>query len=210
MKKFAAAIIACSLIAGLSGCYKADFEKEKTRATNLEAELAKAKSDLASASQQVTAAQQAMGVVRALQNGEFEVQTIVNGTLIGKDKVILSGANSLVKHGERLRQTGRLTFNRGQLADQTFTINRESNQQKYVEGTIRGGKADGEWIWYDRAGKPMRRETWAAGKIQSVERVATDRAGKPTFTKLAKKDQDSWIDSTAAVFAAIPELSREK
>jgi outer membrane murein-binding lipoprotein Lpp len=164
-----AAFLSASLV--LPGCYKAEAEKEKTRANTaeeklkgLEAELSKAKSDIQAAAMR---AQQAEAQFRTISSGATLV-TMVDGQPIGTDTIRFNGS-SFVRHGERRRSNGSVQFDNGRLADGAFTMNRD-NGKKWFEGAVRMSRPEGEWIWYDRADKVQARTSrWTRLDDRQVE-----------------------------------------
>lgn len=212
VKTVSALALAMGLSLVLGGCYKTDFENEKKKTADLTSQLDAMKSQLDGANRKVSEAQVAVNAYARLQQGGMTLSTFGwnNGQMaeIGRDGVKINTQGQLVRHGERRRENGALRFNDGFLADQNFALNRSGTATKYVEGTIKGGKADGQWIWYSKDGKATHRETYAAGKLQMVETITTARDGKQTFKKMTEAQKKSFFTERAPVFASIPELDR--
>lgn len=210
--RLAAFVVGSLTLASLSGCYKADMEKAQAQAKELQTQLDAEKAKVSAAEEKARRAEVAVNTLNALRQGNAVVMTYgwQNGqwAVQGQDNFRYTEQGQFVRHGARVRETGRISFNNGMLADQTFTINRAGTQTKYVEGTVKGGKADGEWMWYDRNGKLTNVETWREGTLDKVESVATDKAGKQTRKKLGTADTKKWYNDRVAVFVNIPELLR--
>lgn len=210
--KIASIALGLALLTGLSGCYKKEFEAEKAKAEDATKQIADLSAKLASMQAQVTQATQAVNTLNGLrsQGGFMETFGWQNGTLTrqGRENVRLNEQGVFVRHGDRARENGNLRFANGTLADQNFILNRSGTAAKYVEGTVRGSKADGEWMWYDRNGKLSNVETWKEGKLAQVDSVAVDKAGKQTRKKLGPNDTKKWYNDRVAVFQMIPELLR--
>ncbi|MCU0688421.1 MAG: hypothetical protein MUE97_01580, partial [Phycisphaerales bacterium] len=180
---------------------------------DLARELEEVKASAARMQGEVQAARTAAQMVNAMREGRASIVTFGwnAGSMapIGRDGVRLNDAGELVRHGERRRESGSLRYVNGLLADQSFVINFSGTTPvKYVEGNIKGGKADGAWLWYNRQGRLTHRETFANGKLVSVESATTARDGKVTYKRLTTQQARDFFNARAAVFAAIPELDR--
>jgi hypothetical protein len=211
--KLASLVLGSALLLGLGGCYKTEFEAEQKKNADLTRQIEEKQAELTSARDQVQRATAAMRQVDALRNGQMTMVTLGwnagSMAVIGQDNIRLNEQGQLVRHGERRRETGALRFANGQLIDQSFVINFSGTTPvKYVEGNIKGGKADGAWLWYNRQGRLTHRETFANGKLVSVESATTARDGKVTYKKLTTQQARDFFNARAAVFAAIPELDR--
>jgi hypothetical protein len=210
--KIASVALGLALLGGLSGCYKKEFEAEKAKAEAAAKEVESLNAQLSTVRGQLQQATTAVRTLEGLQRtgGVMESFGWQNGTLTktGTEAVRLNERGVFVRHGARQRENGSLTFSNGQLADQSFTLNRSGTATKYVEGTVRGSKAEGEWMWYDRNGKLTHIEVWKDGKLTQVDAVSVDRAGKQTRRKLSAADMRKFYNDRVAVFQAIPELLR--
>jgi hypothetical protein len=207
MKKIAAIAVGMTLSLGLGGCYKAEMEAAKVRADAAEAKVKQLETENA-------AAKVAVNQINTFRTTGAQLATVVNGSVDGVDTIKLVDINGVgprfVKSGPRERKTWTLLYNSGILADQSFSMKRE-NGGKYVDGAIKGGRADGEWVWYDASSKPATRETYNSGKLVSVESVGgVDKDGKVSWKKLDKSGSDKFFKDHRAVFASVPELSREQ
>lgn len=212
MNKLASLALGLTMLLPLTGCYKAEMEAQKARADGLDTKVKELEAAKAAAEQRAQTAQASVNQVNGFRNGTAQLATVVNGTIVGVDTIrLVDGPQGpqFVKHGTRKRGTWSIVYSNGQLADQPFTMNRDSGT-KYVEGNIKGGKADGEWIWYSKDGKAANRETFKDGKLQSVESASTAKDGKVSWKKMDKASSDKFWNDRLAVFAGIPELSREK
>ena len=205
MKTMLAVVTAAALLSTLSGCYKSDWEKEKTRADGLQAELDKAKGDLTKANSQVQATADAINRLRTTGGS---LVTIVDGREAGRDGIMLSQNGTFVKNGARIRGANSVNYVNGNLADGPFILKRESAPDKnYIVGNVKGGKADGEWLWHDSTGKLVNKQTFAGGKQVSVEAVTIAKDGKATYKKLDKAAADKFFNDRKNVFINIPEFS---
>jgi hypothetical protein len=204
--------ISLTLLATLTGCYKSDFEAEKKKTADLQTQIDAIKADLNNASKRAADGQVAIAELNKLRTTGGVMSTFgwTGGqwVLVGQDSIRLNDSNVFVRHGERKRENGSLRFIDGKLADQTFTLNSSSSAAKVVEGSIKGGKADGIWTWFSKDGKPTNRETFADGKLVSVERITIGKDNKPTYTKLPKAEAEKFSKAQSARFAAISELDR--
>lgn len=209
MKKYAAVALCLSLLA-LPGCYKSEYEKAKQEAESAAKELADTKAKLSTAEARASAAEQQANRAKA---GGMTLVTINSTKQLGRDTIKLVDTPQgqvFVKDGPRTRDTSTIMYRNGLLADQQFTINREGGTTPYVSGPVRNSRADGEWFWFDRAGKKTHRETFKEGKLVSVETVSVDRAGKESYKKLTPAEANKFFDARVVVFVNFPELTRER
>lgn len=210
--KIASFALGLALLGGLSGCYKKEFEAEKAKAETAAKQVADLEAQLNAVKGQLQQATTSVRTLEGLQRNGGVMETFAwqNGTLTkqGRETIRLNEQGVFVRHGDRQRENGSLRFANGQLADQNFTLNRSGTATKYVEGTVRASKAEGEWMWYDRNGKLTNIETWKDGKLAQVDSVAVDKAGKQTRKKLGPNDMKKFYNDRVAVFQAIPELLR--
>ena len=209
LARVAALLLCAAGAASLSGCNKAELEAQKTRADasdqkvkQLEADLGKSKTDLAAA---MTRAQQAESQLNVMRSGAVLV-TMIDGKIDGRDTIRWDGTQ-FVRHGDRVRSNGVVKFDSGRVADQTMLINRESGKPWFT-GATKNSRPDGEWIWFDKDGKPQTKEVWADGTLTDVQRASISREGKVTWAKLSKADRDAWAKSTSGTFVNLPELVR--
>jgi hypothetical protein len=204
----AAGLVAVSVLT-LPGCYKSQFEAEKTRATDLEkkaketqAALDKATSDLAAATTRTQALETQLSGIRA----GGTLVGFVDGKPAGREAIRWDGTQ-WVRHGDCVRPGGVVKFENGRLADQTLFMNQPSGKPWYT-GMVKFGKPDGEWIWFDGDGNPQMRETWAGGKLTEVAKASTAK-GPLTWGKVASKDRDAWVKTSTAALREMPELVRD-
>jgi hypothetical protein len=205
MKTLLALVTSVALLAPLSGCYKSDFENEQKKSASLQGELDKAKKDLTDANSQLAGLNEGM---RRLQSSGTMLVTMIDGKQVGQDGVVLTKDRYFVKHGLRVRGVNTISYTMGSLTDGPIALKREKFPDKpYITGFVKENKADGEWMWYDTAGKLTHKQTFAAGKQVSVEAATTDKTGKVTFKKLDKAAADKFFDARKDVFINIPEFS---
>lgn len=208
MKTLFAVVTAAAMLTCLSGCYKSDWDKEKARADGLQTELDKTKADLTKANTQVQTASDTMS---RLRSSGTSLVTFIDGKEAGKDGIVLSQNGYFVKHGARIRGVNAVSYTNGALTDGPIALKRESAPDKpYVNGFVKGNRADGEWMWYDTAGKLLNKQTFTNGKQVSVEAATTARDGKVTWKKLDKAAADKFFNDRKNVFINIPEFIWEK
>ncbi|MBY0308069.1 MAG: hypothetical protein K2Q09_04940, partial [Phycisphaerales bacterium] len=139
------------------------------------------------------------------------LQVKVDGKPAGQDGIALGGDGFFYKNGPRVRGVNSVTYRMGDLADGPIALKRESAPDKpYIMGSVKGNRAEGEWMWYDAAGKLTHRQVFANGKQVSVEAATTDRTGKVTYKKLDKAAADKFFDARKNVFMNIPEFIWER
>jgi hypothetical protein len=209
MNKLMAVVLASSLLVLPACVSKSEFEKEKQRADAAEARAKELEGRVQQADARAASLQAKAAQVDQFAAGGANLETIVNGQVIGRDGIRLAQPGRFVRHGVRERTTSRVAYSNGQLADQVFTINRESGS-KMVEGPVKNSRCDGEWFWFNRDGKKTHRETFKDGKLVSVETVTVARDGKETFRKLSTADATKFFNERAANLANFPELIRER
>jgi hypothetical protein len=206
----AAGLLAATVLT-LTGCYKSQYEGEKTRAADLDkrskelqTQLDAAKSELASVTGRVQTLESQLSGIRS----GGTLVAFIDGKPAGRESIRWDGTQ-WVRHGECVRAGGVVNFENGRLADQTLFMNQPSGRPWFTGG-VKFGKPDGEWIWFDTDGKPHMRETWAAGKLTEVARASTAK-GPLSWGKLNTKDREGWIKSaqTAAAMRELPELVRD-
>lgn len=194
----------------LPGCYKAQYETEKSRADDLdqklkqlEAQAAQAKGDLAAMQGRI---QQLETQLAGLRSG---------GTLVGYidgeprlHESIRWDGTQWIRHGDCERAGGVVKFENGRLSDQTLFIARPSGRPWFT-GAVKAGRPDGEWIWFDDAGQPSIRETWVGGRLKEVARASTPAKGPLTWGRLNTRDREAWLKSVAGATAMVPELVRD-
>jgi hypothetical protein len=208
MKTLLALVASVALLAPLAGCYKSDFENEQKKVASLQGELDKAKADLGNANKQLQTAGEAMTRLRSTGTS---LLTIVDGKRIGQDGVVLNSEGFFVKNGSRIRGVNTINYTMGALTDGPIALKRESAPDKpYITGFVKNNRADGEWMWYDTAGKLTNRQVFANGKQVSVEAATTDKTGKVTYKKLDKAAADKFFDARKNVFINIPEFMWER
>lgn len=208
-------VLAVLLAAGttLGGCYKSEFEAEKTKNAELETKIKQAESDAAQARAELTQIKQRMAnfepLIRAASSG-LKLATYVNGVREGTDEVMLNSQGELVRHGMRTRDTSQIRFENGRVADQSITILSGTTKKPYITGTVKGSAPDGDWIWYNSEGKPANKEVWKDGKLLELYSAgAAGKDGQPTWKKLANSERDDWFKRKSAIFMNFPELRRE-
>lgn len=176
-----AAILAFTSLT-LPGCYKGEAEAQKTRADDLQKQLDEANGKLSSANKEVAAFRGPASKFEAMSRGGMKLAVIVNGQRIGYDEVKLTDSGELVRNGLRQRSSSSVRFIDGKLADQMLVVNRESGK-KLVEGNVRGSRPDGDWLWYDRDGKPAFKEVWKDGKLDALFKAEITKAKAPAPAK---------------------------
>ena len=203
------ALFAASALAILPGCYKSQYETEKTRGDDLEKKSKEAQSQVDALKRDLGAAQtrsqQLETQLSALRAGGSLVG-FVDGKPTVREPIRWDGTQ-WVRHGDCARSGGTVKFENGRLADQTIMFNQPGGKPWYT-GAIKFGKPDGEWIWFDDAGKPLMHEVWAAGRLAEVGKATTAK-GPVTWSKLAAKERDAWVKTTATALRDLPELSRD-
>ncbi len=205
MKTLAAFVTAAVLLAPLSGCYKSDWESEKAKSADLQKQLdaaiekdKKTSSELRAATDLVTRARSSY------------LATYVDGKEVGRDTIAMTAQGFFVKNGARIRGGTQINYANGALVDGPFVLKRDSAPDKvYVSGSVKGNRADGEWMWYNNDGKPAHKEVYAAGKLTSVEAATVAKDGKVTWKKLDKGATDSFLKARQGVFMMYPELVRD-
>lgn len=208
MKTLFAVVTAAAMLSCLSGCYKSDFEAEQKKSAQLQNELKDTKDALAKATAQV---QTATDTMNRLRSSGTSLVTMVDGKEAGRDGIVLSQNGYFVKHGARVRGVNAVSYTNGSLTDGPIALKRESAPDKpYVNGFVKGNRADGEWTWYDSTGKLLNKQTFANGKQVSVEAATTARDGKVTWKKLDKAAADKFFNDRKNVFINIPEFIWEK
>ncbi|HZW05977.1 MAG TPA: hypothetical protein VFF65_02545 [Phycisphaerales bacterium] len=206
MKKTLALLTAAALLTTLAGCYKSDWEKEKSRADSLQTEVDKAREELKKAT---AAAQTAADNMNRLRTGTSLV-SIVDGKRF-EDGIALTNDGFFVKNGLRVRGANSVRYTMGALTDGPIALKREKYPDKpYVQGFVKNNRADGEWTWYDTTGKLVNRQIFANGKQVSVEAATVARDGKVTYRKLDKAAADKFFDARKDVFINIPEFYWER
>lgn len=205
-KTFTAVALLAAAGLALPGCYKAEAEANKTKASQLEsenktlqAELDRVKTDYQT-------------VMRRAQNAETMLNsavlvTMVDGQEVGRDTIKFDGSK-FVRSGPRTRSNGTVNFENGRVADGPLAVNRDSGKV-WFKGQTRNSRPDGEWVWYDRDGKEQTKEVWTDGKLAELHRASVAKNGKVTWTKLGKADRDAWAKTTANTFINLPELVRD-
>lgn len=205
MKRISAVVTAAILLTSLTGCYKSDWEAEQKKSAALQGELDKVKSDLAKANAE---ARKATDDIARLRTGTSLV-TIVDGKRV-QDGIVLTNEGFFVKNGPRVRGVNSVNYSMGALADGPIALKRERHPDKpYITGSVKGNRADGEWVWYDTNGKPTNRQVFTNGKQTSVEAATVAKDGKVTWKKLDKSASDKFFNARKDVFASIPEFSWE-
>lgn len=205
MKRIFAVVTAAALLASLSGCYKSDWEAEQKKSAALQSELDKVKADLAKAS---AAAANGENLLKSLKTGTTLV-TMVDGKRV-QDGIVLTNEGYFVKNGPRVRGVNAVNYTMGALTDGPIAIKREKYPDKpYITGSVKGNKADGEWVWYDTTGKPTNRQIFTNGKQTAVEAASVAKDGKISWKKLDKAASEKFFKDRKDVLASIPEFSWE-
>jgi len=193
----------------LAGCYKTEYETEKTRADGLEkksteaqSSLDKTRTDLQAALGRVQTAESQLAASRA----GGSLVTLVDGKPYAQDAVKWDGQR-WVRHGDCQRAGGTIRFDSGRLIDQPVMLVSPSGKP-FVTGQIRASHPDGEWIWFDADGKPATKEAWKDARLTDLSR-ANNSTGVLTWEKLGKKDRDAWARSSANTLRDLPELVRD-
>lgn len=197
--------LALAACLALPGCYKGQMEAEKSRADAAEQRVKELEGQLQAARSESSTARGAIEQLKA----NATLVTIVAGQVAGRDAMRLNDRGEFVRHGARWRPTSNIRFENGLLADQRLIVNRDDGTRS-VEGDVRAGRPDGEWIWYTKDGKPGTRELWQGGRLAEVSNassIASD--GKVTWKAMSKAERDNWARATAPVFMNLPELVRD-
>jgi antitoxin component YwqK of YwqJK toxin-antitoxin module len=203
MKTLLALVASAALLAPLSGCYKSDFETEQKKSAQLESDLKAAKESLSKATVELQKRDQ---MINQMTTGTT-LKVMVDGKPAGQDGIVLGSDGYFYKNGPRVRGVNSLNYSMGKLADGPIALKRESAPEKpYITGFVKNNRADGEWMWYDTAGKLTHKQVFADGKQISVEAASTDKNGKTTFKKLDKAAADKFFDARKNVFSNIPEF----
>lgn len=203
---FVLALVAGS-VATFGGCYKSQMEAEKGRADAAEAKAKELEAKVATAE---GAARQAQQQLQSLQQAGTQgmLVTLVNGQEVGRDAIRSVGPGRFVRNGERWRPTSAVQFVNGVLADQVMKVNRDNGKPNF-EGAVKNSRPDGDWIWYDREGRPSTKEVWKDGKLAETHTNTSRDPAKPTWRAQSRADRDTWFRNSQAVFASLPELIRE-
>lgn len=205
MKTFAAVVTASVMLVSLTGCYKSDWEKEKANSAELQKQLDAANESVKKLNTQVQAASDIANKAR-----NSYLATYVDGKEVGRDSISMTEKGFFLKHGPRTRGATQINYANGALVDGPFVLKRDSAPDKlYVAGSVKNNHADGEWVWYSNDGKPANKETYANGKLVSVEAAVIAKDGKLTWKKLEKAAADSFFKARVVVFVNYPELVRE-
>lgn len=206
MKTLFAVVTAAALLTTLTagGCYKSDWEKEQTKSAELQKQLDTAQKELTAT--KALAAQSGQVVDQLLKGATLA--SFVDGKRVDDGIVLNQQMGVFVKHGLRIRGANQVSYTKGMLTDGPFNLKREAAPDKpYINGSVKGNKADGEWTWYDTAGKVTNKQVFADGKQVSVEAATVAKDGKVTWKKLDKTAADKFFDARKNVFVNIPEFS---
>lgn len=207
-RRFAAAsLVALALI--LPGCYKSQYEAAKTQADDLDKKLKDTQSQLDQSKSELASSQGRVQQLEMQLSGLRAGGTLV-GFVDGKPTIreaIRWDGTQWVRHGDSSHGDRTIKFENGRLADQVLFINQAGGRPWYT-GAIKYGKPDGEWIWFDTAGKPSMRETWTAGRLVEVARASTSK-GPLSWSKLGTKDRETWVKTSTAALTDLPELVRD-
>jgi len=207
-------VCSCSLflaaaVVVLPGCYKSQFETEKTRAEDLHKKSKEVQAQLDAAKRELGTAQARTQQLEAQLSGLRAGGTLVSyidGKPAGRESIRWDGTQ-WVRQGDSSRAGGTIKFDNGRLADQTLMVSQAGDKPWYT-GAVKFGKPEGEWIWFDEGGKPHMREVWAAGRLVEVGKASTAK-GPLTWNKLGPKDREAWVKTTSAALRDLPELARE-
>ncbi len=194
----------------LAGCYKSQYESEKTRADGLqrraedaEKQANQSRSELASTQARVQELESQLSSMRA----GGALVAFIDGKPTVQDAIRWDGSR-WVRHGDCIRAGGTVRFENGHLADQTLFINHPRGGKPWYTGAVKLGKPDGDWIWFDDNGRPNMRERWEAGRLVEVSKATTAK-GPLTWTRLGEKDRAAWVRTSSLSLADLPELARD-
>lgn len=203
----AASLVALALV--LPGCYKSQYEAAKTQANDLDKKLKDTQTQLDQTKSELASAQGRVQQLETQLSGLRAGGTLV-GFIDGKPTIreaIRWDGTQWVRHGDSTRGDRTIKFENGRLADQVLFVNQAGGRPWYT-GAVKYGKPDGEWIWFDSAGKPHMRETWTGGRLVEVARASTAK-GPLSWNKLGSKDRDAWVKTSTAALLDLPELVRD-
>lgn len=177
----------------LAGCYKSQYESEKTRADGLqrraedaEKQANQSRSELASTQARVQELESQLSSMRA----GGALVAFIDGKPAVQDAIRWDGSR-WVRHGDSIRAGGTVRFENGHLADQTLFINHPRGGKPWYTGAVKLGKPDGDWIWFDDNGRPPTAK------------------GPLTWTRLGEKDRAAWVRTSSLSLADLPELARD-
>lgn len=191
------------------GCYKSEYDAEKARTTELEkrateqqAALDKATADLQAALNRATAAEGQLAAARS----SSRLVLLADGRPGAEESIHWDGQR-WVRHGECIRGGTTVRFDNGRLVDQSLVVT-SAEGLPLVAGQVHNSAPDGEWIWFDAAGKPRTKEVWKERRLADVYR-ATTASGVLAWERLGRRDREAWVNASENSLRDIPELRRD-
>jgi len=203
-----AALVLFAAVASMGGCYKTEADTQKARADKAEAALAETNAKLEASNKKAADAQ---AIVARVQRARLV--TIIDGKPVGSDEIALTASGEFVRSGNRIRPTSTIRYDNGKIADQPLSVTRDNGKLNFT-GAVRNSRPEGDWIWFDKDGRPSVKEVWKDGKLsESAHATAIKpdpaKGDQVTWKTMARTDRDKWLGTTAVIFANIPELIRE-
>lgn len=195
----------------MTGCYKAEYEAEKSRADDLDkrhkdlqGELERTKSDLQAVTGRAATAEKQLAEFRS--GSTLVCLTPSSGQAAVQDSIRWDGQR-WVRHGDCVRPGGVVRFDNGRLLDQTIFLQTFAGRP-LVTGAVKSSKPDGDWIWFDEFGRPATKEVWKDGRLAELHRSNTG-SGTLRWDRLGRPDREAWIRTVSAGLRDLPELVRD-